>query len=250
MTTAHQSVRVPKTAELVAAQLRRRIVRGELAENDPLPPESTLMQQFGVSRPTLREAFRVLESEALISVRRGARGGARVHTPNGDVAARYAALVLEHGGTTLRDIYTARAVIEPACAGMLAANRSEQTVTTLCTALADEEAQHAAAPSIRAHLAFHALVVREAGNQTLGVLAGMLRHIVDLANEEHVLAEADTAQTRKAFRDGHRAHRRLIDLIAAGDGPGARELWRRHLEGAEDYLLDGNRAQTVLDLIG
>ena len=85
-------VKVPKTAELVAAQLRNQIVRGELREGDALPPEAALMAQFGVSRPTLREAFRVLESEALISVRRGARGGAHVHTPDGDVAARYAGL--------------------------------------------------------------------------------------------------------------------------------------------------------------
>ena len=104
-----RQVRVPKTAELVASQLRRRIVRGELAEGAALPPESTLMEQFGVSRPTLREAFRVLESESLISVRRGAHGGARVHVPNGDVAARYAALVLEHRGTTLADLFTANA---------------------------------------------------------------------------------------------------------------------------------------------
>ena len=69
-------VKVPKTAELVATQLRNQIVRGDLREGDALPPEAALMAQFGVSRPTLREAFRVLESEALISVRRGARGGA------------------------------------------------------------------------------------------------------------------------------------------------------------------------------
>ena len=46
------------------------------------------MERFGVSRPTLREAFRGLESESLISVRRGAHGGARVHLPNADVAGR------------------------------------------------------------------------------------------------------------------------------------------------------------------
>src|SRR5580658_4318281 len=96
-------VRVPKMGELVASSLRRQIVRGDLAEGDALPSESELMQQFGVSRPTLREAFRVLESESLISVRRGAHGGAVVHVPNGDVAARYAALVLEHrGGTSMK----------------------------------------------------------------------------------------------------------------------------------------------------
>ena len=48
---------MPKTAELVAAELRRKIVRGELAEGDALPSEAALMAEFAVSRPTLREAF-------------------------------------------------------------------------------------------------------------------------------------------------------------------------------------------------
>jgi DNA-binding FadR family transcriptional regulator len=46
---AGQLVRVPKAAELVAAELRRQIIRGELAEGDALPPESDLMTRFGVS---------------------------------------------------------------------------------------------------------------------------------------------------------------------------------------------------------
>ena len=68
-------VRAPKTGELIATHLRRQIVRGELRPGETLPAESQLMEQFGVSRPTLREAFRILESEPLISVRRGSRGG-------------------------------------------------------------------------------------------------------------------------------------------------------------------------------
>ena len=47
-------VRVPKAGELVAEQLRRQIVTGELREGDPLPPENALMERFGISRPTLR----------------------------------------------------------------------------------------------------------------------------------------------------------------------------------------------------
>ena len=69
-------IRVPKAAELVADKLRRRIVRGELKEGDKLPAESTLIEALGVSRPTMREAFRILEVESLITVSRGARGGA------------------------------------------------------------------------------------------------------------------------------------------------------------------------------
>src|SRR5215207_5471314 len=107
--------RVPKTAELVARRLRQQIVGRVLLEGDALPSEVMLTEEFGVSRPTLREAFRVLEAEGLITVRRGARGGARVHAPNTDVAARYAGLVLEHQGTTLADVYAARVLLQAPC---------------------------------------------------------------------------------------------------------------------------------------
>src|ERR1700676_4225945 len=100
------TMRVPKMAELVAGHLRRQIVRGELQEGDALPPETILMDTFGVSRPTLREAYRVLESEGLIDVHRGSRGGARVRLPSPDVVARYAGLVLEHGQATIGDVAT------------------------------------------------------------------------------------------------------------------------------------------------
>src|SRR6185295_8273441 len=134
-------VRVPKTAELVASHLRRQIVRGDLKEGDALPPETALMEHFGVSRPTLREAFRVLESEALISVRRGARGGARVHTPDGDVAARYAGLVLQFRGTTLADVYEARRAIELAAVAKLGAGVSEAKLKPLQQNLDEMDAQ-------------------------------------------------------------------------------------------------------------
>ena len=60
-------VRIPRQ-ELIATHLRRRILRGEIAAGDTLPPEVELMAQFGVSRSTLRETFRILETESLISV--------------------------------------------------------------------------------------------------------------------------------------------------------------------------------------
>ena len=107
-----QLVRAPKTAELIASLYRRQIVRGELNPGDTLPSEQHLMTQFGVSRPTLREAFRILEAEDLISVKRGSRGGARVTQPSLAVAARYVGLLLQVQDTTIADVYEARMVLE------------------------------------------------------------------------------------------------------------------------------------------
>src|SRR6478735_779953 len=93
------NVRVPKAAELVASHLRQQIVRGDIGLGQPLPAETELRAIYSVSRPTLREALRILESEALIVVKRGARGGARAALPDGVAATRAAGLLLQVRGT-------------------------------------------------------------------------------------------------------------------------------------------------------
>ncbi|NKY60517.1 FadR/GntR family transcriptional regulator [Nocardia flavorosea] len=244
-----QPPRLPKTAELIADQLRRQIVRGDLAEGAALPSEAELLERFNVSRPTLREAFRVLESESLITVRRGAHGGARVQVPNIDVAARYAGFVLEFRGTTLADVYEARILIEPPIIGLLAARRTDADVERLRAALDEHEAA-ADSPlrAIRTHTAFHALLVELTGNQTLRVLTGMVQHIIDRANIDWVESKVATPE-ETGMSLGLKAHHRVVDLIEAGVETGAEEVWRKHLTEARDYLLRPD-VTTVLDLMG
>ena len=209
------------------------------------------MAEFAVSRPTLREAFRVLESEPLISIRRGARGGARVHVPNGNVAASYAGLVLEYRGTTLQDVYDARTFIEAPCAALLAQRRTGQDLARLRAALAQAERLMEDPPAfIRAHMEFHALVVELAGNETLAVLNGMVRHIIELANWSHVDLDAGSPDNVRANKRGFRAHVRLVELVAARQAAEAEALWRVHLDEAENYLLMNKSMTTVLDLLG
>lgn len=244
-----QPPRLPKMAELIADQLRRQIVRGDIGEGEALPSEAELLEQFGVSRPTLREAFRVLESESLITVRRGAHGGARVQVPNIHAAARYAGFVLEHRGTTLADVYEARILIEPPIVGLLASRRTDEDVARLRAALEEHEAA-ASAPmrAIRTHTAFHALLVELTGNQTLRVLTGIVQQIIDRANVEWVQATASNPEAT-GISLGLKAHYRVVDLIEAGVRSGAEEIWRKHLTEARDYLLRPD-VTTVLDLMG
>ncbi len=247
-----ERVRVPKTAELVAAQLRRQIVRGELKEGDALPPEAELMEEFGVSRPTLREAFRVLESESLISIRRGSRGGARVHTPSTEVAARYAGLLLQYRGTTLGDVYEARLIIEPAAAGMLATSGSKKAKATL-RALVEEEQDRWEDAEAFAHLSaeLHEQLMELAGNDTLAVFASMLSEIIDLHQESVVKEGAAREASRRERRLAVRSHMKLVDLIDAGKAAEAERHWRAHMQATREYFgITGTGARTVVDLFG
>src|SRR4051812_32786766 len=93
--SAHKPFRAPRAGELVARHIRHRILRGQLKEGERLPPEAELTKAFQVSRPTLREAISVLESEGLVVMKRGAKGGIIVHRPDVRVAARYVEFILE-----------------------------------------------------------------------------------------------------------------------------------------------------------
>ncbi|MFI5953218.1 FadR/GntR family transcriptional regulator [Cryptosporangium sp. NPDC051539] len=242
-------MRLPKAAELIAGRLRRQIVRGDLKEGDALPSEAELLTLFNVSRPTLREAYRILESESLITVRRGPRGGARVLMPKLDVAARYAGLILEHRGTTLDDVYEARMLLEPPVAGLLAQRRTDDDVARL-RAMLDEHDALADDPraAIRSHTAFHALLIELAGNQTLGVLTGMVQHIIELANWEWVEEHLGAPRDDLGLSLGLKAHHRVVDLIESGMPSGAEELWRKHLTESREFMMPRD-GETVLDLM-
>jgi len=97
-----------KMAERVAAELRREIVTGKLRPGDRLHNERLLQEEFNISRPTLREALRMLESESLIVVTRGQFGGARVTEPDPNVLARQVGACMQMQGVTLRDVWLAR----------------------------------------------------------------------------------------------------------------------------------------------
>ncbi|WP_462167005.1 FadR/GntR family transcriptional regulator, partial [Frankia sp. AiPs1] len=244
-------VRVPKTAELVAAHLRRQIVRGELHEGDALPPEAVLMEQFGVSRPTLREAFRVLESEALISVRRGAHGGARVHTPGGDVAARYTALVLEHQHTTLADIHTAHTHLETTTIRLLATTITDPHLTTLThhlttTDITLDSTNPNPADIHTQHLHFHTLLLtpppdNTPANHTLTTLTHMIRHILDATASDTTPPDLDTLHHQ------HTLHRQLLTHLTNHDPDAAETHWHHHLTHTPHTP---HHPTTPLDLLG
>lgn len=223
--------RGPRAGALVAAYLRRQIVEGNI--QDDLPSEAVLMEQFGVSRPTLREALRVLESEGLLTVRRGSLGGFRVHAPDPRVAAQFAGRVLEHRGATLADIRQVRLMLEPQCAKLVAEQRTKSDLDRLRTCLeagADEVDSNRARP-LDGHRTFHELIVELSGNETLILMSSMLRHILhDRASRTDVNGSTDERRIRGAQKE----HQHLVDLVEIKDGERAEQVWTRHLSEGDE----------------
>lgn len=230
-------VRVPKAGELVAANLRRRIITGELQAGDPLPNETALMEQFGVSRPTLREAFRILESESIITVLRGAHGGARVLAPDASVAARYTGLLLQYQGVRLVDVYRARASLEVTAVGTLADGAHDAELDTFADLLdAGADLLEDREGFARHDVDVHQALIDLAGNQTLAVLAGMLVHIIDAHNDLFIATRGDRVE-HPAAKLAHRSYLKLLGLMRAGETAAAQDFWRRHHESIEQVML-------------
>ena len=180
-----------RAAVVIADQLRRRIIRGELAEGDVLPTEQELLTEFGVSRPTLREAIRILESESLVVVKRGSRGGIEVSVPRIETAAHYAGLLLEYSQATLGDVFRAACAIEAPCAAMLARSRTAADLQRLRDVVAAERSARGDAEELLSlQNQFHRLLIDLVGNTTLRVLSDVLRHIIEVATQKYLTSPA------------------------------------------------------------
>jgi DNA-binding FadR family transcriptional regulator len=250
-------VRAPKTAELIAAQIRGQIVRRELEPGMTLPTEGELMVQLGVSRPTLREAYRILETESLISVRRGVGGGALVLAPDIAVGARYVGLLLQLDGATIADVYEARMALEPVCAGMMAARKNADDLQTLNECIDRVAELIAESPNripearawSRTTYEFHELVLKGSGNKTLALQGGLLQEVVATHYAATVADKFAENNRPERFRRVLLSFKKLASFVAEGDREGAHKHWLKHMQTAAGTLLgDDMKNKRIVDL--
>lgn len=251
VTSLSSRIRVPKTSEIVADQIRAQIVRGERNEGDFLPPEGLLMETLGISRPTLREAFRILEAEGLISVVRGSRTGAKVHKPSVELVARYAGYVLESQGTTIADLYQARLAIEPSVVRWLTTDHGGGSTVKLRNLLSEMAAmiETDRYEEFIDHVeVFHQQLVAATGLKTLTFMNRML---IDLAGNHQREFQKRNPRTqeerRKSSRAGLRSYQKLVELIEAGTVEAAVEHWRLHLRNANATWAGGAEGQRIVN---
>lgn len=232
----------PRVAEMVADILRARIVDGRIADGGLLPKQAALIDEFGVSLPSMREAMRILETEGLVSVRRGNLGGAIVHSPNARSAAYMLGLVLQSDRVTLADVAAALCLLEPACAA-LAAERDDRTtevVPRLRQLNGDADEQLSNGPVFtRLAREWHATMVGSCGNETMALIVGTLETV--WSHHEAVWADDVESQgeypSEKDRQLALRAHMKITEAIASGNPDAAQRHARRHLHESQTYIL-------------
>jgi GntR family transcriptional regulator, transcriptional repressor for pyruvate dehydrogenase complex len=237
-----RQLRQPRLAELVAEELRGRITSGAMRDGDLLPKLEELLDEFKVSKPSLREALRILETEGLITVRRGNVGGAVVHAPSSRDAGYMIGLVLESRNVNVRDLAGAIKQFEPLCAA-LCAERPDRLTVVVPRLEEIHERQKAATDDPLAFATigreFHEVIVELAGNETIKLVIGALEAVWSAG--ERIWAQrassTDSMPDARTRTEGLRAHERLIELIVKGDATGVVTAARRHLESAQLYAV-------------
>jgi DNA-binding FadR family transcriptional regulator len=235
----------------VADELRALIVSGSLSDGESLGREPDLVERFGVSRPSLREALRILEAEGLITVERGVRGGVVAHEPDRRMTARTAALVLQSRNVPLADVFEARSILEPQAVRKVAGTpmRARKAIAAELSALIDAQEAVIDDPEAFAvvNTQFHERLVQLSGNQTLSLVIDMINDIVIRAVTA-VSKSGATAGSLATRQRGVRSQRRLVRLIEAGVPAAAEEHWRTHMAVVAKVML-GQEAATVVDLM-
>ena len=242
----------PKAAEIVAAELRRQIVTGRLKPGDKLHPENVLTTEFEISRPTLREALRLLESESLITIIRGKHGGARVSSIDLSAASRQVGVFLQLEGTTLQDVWLARTVIEPPAAALLATRRDPAAFAALAANI--EQARTAAEQHNLIRYAdlsaeFSLLITKHCGSKTIHLLASLIYDIIR-RQHEHVTERTSTRASVDKLREESIASRvKALALMRRGTPAAAERFWREHLEHMRDLVMAAYRGPMTIDVL-
>lgn len=247
-------IRQPRVAEIVASRLRDDILSGRLREGDVLPTQESLFQEFGVSPPAVREAIHLLETDGLVSVRRGNVGGAVVHRPSPERTAQMISMVLQSRSATPADVSGALMHLEPICAGMCASrsDRLTEVVPYLEIEIAtqteqfDDIAQYV--PNARR---FHEALVSRCGNESMILLIGSLE-LIWSAHESAVWSDGDgrgsaddSPAARQVRRAALRDHQRLLEAIRDGNSARAVRIAQDHLSAARSNTLAFGSDKTI-----
>lgn len=229
-----------RVADTITSELRERILSGDLL--GALPKQEELMQMFGVSGPSLREALRILETEGLVTVRRGKFGGAEIHRPDGGSVAHSIGLTLQGEGTHLRELADALLAFEPTCASACAGG--EGRLGELCPMLEENLEKTAASVGdgpefTRLSRDFHAIIVGNAPNTAVRLMVRSL--VVVWSIQEETWASEAEEHGRYPDLDSQqaalKAHRRIAQSIREGDTVVAERIARSHLSATQQLMI-------------
>ncbi|CAB4851816.1 unannotated protein [freshwater metagenome] len=232
---------VPKASDVLANELRERILSGELPEGTPLPPERELVLQTQMSRPSVREALRILQVQGLVRIKAGRTGGAFVQRPGRESMANTVSLLIRGRQLRMAALLETREAIEPFCAQLAARYRNDEDIAAMEAANEAIEQAGDIPAFLKANVDWHIAVANASHNELLSGLMLALQPAIYTATEnESFVNEVVRATTL-------RAHRSVTNAVRDGDVDAALRRMTRHVHSyAEAVLAADERSEIEL----
>lgn len=222
--------------EGVIEYLQRQIINGELKPGDRLPSQDVFARQLGVSRVTLREALKALNSLGLVTIKQG--GGTFINPVNRDFLFK-PMLPLILMNENVMEIIEARIYVELGTVQLCSQNRSQEDMKEMARTLEEMEKslnQKDTALFTSSDLQFHLLIGKSSGNT---ILAKFLELIQDILYRQQELFNAVAKIRRQSFVD----HQEILSHIQTQDLEGARQAMLHHLIKIRDFALAEQREE-------
>jgi GntR family transcriptional repressor for pyruvate dehydrogenase complex len=215
--------------EDIVRQVKALIADGRLTSGDRLPPERELAERFRVSRTSVREALRSLQSRGLIEIRAGE--GAFVQDVSVEALIEPLALVILPHREAVGELFEARLLIEPAIAALAARRASREEIGEMERIL-DEQAREVASgrTGMAQDSSLHAAIAAAAHNRAIVRIVNALVDLLGQSREESLL-------TRGRPKRSHQDHRRILGAIRRRDEDGARRAMLEHLTAVEKLVI-------------
>ena len=226
-------VKSTRIYEEIVRQIKAMISEGRLKSGDQLPPERDLAEKFLVSRTSVREALRALESVGLIEIRPGE--GTFVREISVDALVEPLALVLLSQRALIGELFEARRLLEPIICG-LAARRATRDEVHEMERILDEQAKEIAAGNtgLAQDAAFHAAIGTASHNRAI---TRILHAIMDLLSQSREEAISTPGRPTRSHED----HRRVLDAIRAGNAAAAERAMVDHIVAVEALVFRTGR---------
>lgn len=234
-------VEVPKASDVLAGQLRERILNGELVEGTPLPAERELVRQTQMSRATVREALRILEVQNLVRVKAGRAGGAFVQCPTTKSMANSVSMLIRGRHIKLVDLMETREALEPFCAELAARNRTDEDLTKL-----DRANEAIAYPTadldqfLQANLDWHVGVATASHNELLIGFMSALSQAIYAGTKNAAFVDTEVRAVTG------QAHRAITTAIRHRDATAAGRRMHRHVHSYAGALAESDEREAVV----
>jgi DNA-binding FadR family transcriptional regulator len=183
------------------------------------------MAHYEVSQPTMRAALRILESEGLLKIHRGAQGGPRVQELDVNVLAQRAKLYLQVEGADLVDLIEALRLLEPGAVALAAERRTAAQLAKLWSCVDRTAACETMSDFSDVGADFVVLLLEASGNKSLK-LFGL---VIDSLIREELHDEVEDISVTRSIRWHAERFAEVTQLIELREGEAAAALWRAHM---------------------